>query len=96
MAPEEAEGVAAEAEEAVVIYNMKPKTVQKNRKINGASLRKDVRGQTAGSSTEHMMASHPQLRWGIYLNNSSKLLTALGDIIKLRLHQSGSFPAIGT
>ena len=62
MAVEEAEGVAAEAEEAAVIFNMKPKMVQKNRKINCASLRKNVRGRTAGSSTEHMMASHPQLR----------------------------------
>lgn len=68
MAAEEAKGVAAEAEEAedseeaAVISNMKPKMVQKNRKINGASLRKNVRGRTAGSSTEHMMVSHPQLR----------------------------------
>ena len=64
MAVEEAEGVAAEAEEAAVISNIKPKMVQKIRKINGASLRKNVGGRTAGSSTEHMMASHHQPRLG--------------------------------
>jgi hypothetical protein len=68
MAAEEAEALAAEAEEAeeaAVISNMKPKMDQKNRKIDGAGLRKNVRGRTAGSSIEHTMESLPQLRWVI-------------------------------